>query len=59
MKHFVTAFVAAAVAAGSMASVGHAEDRPWTPDRPIQIVVPWAAGGATDQVTRITAGELE
>jgi tripartite-type tricarboxylate transporter receptor subunit TctC len=59
MKHIVTSLVAAAVAAGSMASVGLAENRPWTPDRPIQIVVPWAAGGATDQVTRITAGELE
>lgn len=26
----------------------------WTPDRPINVIVPWGAGGATDQVTRIT-----
>lgn len=31
----------------------------WTPERPITIIVPWAAGGSTDQVTRIAAGELE
>ena len=28
-------------------------------DRPITIIVPWAAGGSTDQVTRVTAAELE
>lgn len=27
----------------------------WTPDRGINIIVPWGAGGATDQVTRVTA----
>lgn len=31
----------------------------WKPDRPINLVVPWSAGGSTDQVTRVTAGELE
>ncbi|MEO6363309.1 MAG: tripartite tricarboxylate transporter substrate binding protein [Caldimonas sp.] len=31
----------------------------WKPTRPINLIVPWAAGGATDQVTRITAFELE
>lgn len=31
----------------------------WKPTRPITIIVPWAAGGATDQVTRVTAAELE
>jgi tripartite-type tricarboxylate transporter receptor subunit TctC len=31
----------------------------WKPDKPITIVVPWAAGGSTDQVIRVTAGELE
>jgi tripartite-type tricarboxylate transporter receptor subunit TctC len=31
----------------------------WKPVRPITIIVPWAAGGATDQVTRLAAGELE
>jgi tripartite-type tricarboxylate transporter receptor subunit TctC len=31
----------------------------WKPNKPITIIVPWAAGGSTDQVTRITAAELE
>jgi tripartite-type tricarboxylate transporter receptor subunit TctC len=31
----------------------------WQPDRPITVLVPWAAGGITDQVVRVTAGELE
>ncbi len=31
----------------------------WKPERPITIIVPWAAGGSTDQVTRVTAAELE
>ncbi len=31
----------------------------WTPNKPITIIVPWAAGGSTDQVTRVTAAELE
>ena len=31
----------------------------WKPNKPVTIIVPWAAGGSTDQVTRITAGELE
>jgi putative tricarboxylic transport membrane protein len=31
----------------------------WKPSKPITIIVPWAAGGSTDQVTRVVAGELE
>jgi tripartite-type tricarboxylate transporter receptor subunit TctC len=31
----------------------------WQPNKPITIIVPWAAGGSTDQVTRVTAAELE
>jgi putative tricarboxylic transport membrane protein len=38
-------------------SVGQAAD--WKPIRPINLIVPWAAGGATDQVTRVVAAELE
>jgi tripartite-type tricarboxylate transporter receptor subunit TctC len=45
----VTALLATAAAA-------HAQ---WKPTKPINIIVPWAAGGATDQVTRVAAGELE
>jgi tripartite-type tricarboxylate transporter receptor subunit TctC len=31
----------------------------WKPSKPITVIVPWAAGGSTDQVVRVTAGELE
>ena len=31
----------------------------WNPTKPITIVVPWGAGGSTDQVTRVVAAELE
>lgn len=33
-----------------------AED--WSPAEPVAIVVPWAAGGSTDTVTRVVAAEL-
>jgi tripartite-type tricarboxylate transporter receptor subunit TctC len=39
-----------------LSAVSHAQ---WKPSKPINIIVPWAAGGATDQVTRVAAGELE
>jgi len=31
----------------------------WQPDEPVTIIVPWSAGGSTDSVTRVLAGELE
>ena len=31
----------------------------WKPERPITLIVPWAAGGATDQTCRVLAGEME
>ncbi len=31
----------------------------WKPTRPITLIVPWAAGGSTDQVTRVAAAEVE
>jgi tripartite-type tricarboxylate transporter receptor subunit TctC len=31
----------------------------WKPAKPVTIIVPWGAGGSTDQVTRVVAGELE
>lgn len=32
---------------------------PWRPDRPVTIIVPWAAGGSTDQMARVVAVEIE
>jgi len=43
---------ALALAAGA----AHAQ---WQPTKPVTIIVPWAAGGSTDQVTRVTAAEIE
>lgn len=38
----------------------HARAQPaWKPDRPVTLIVPWAAGGSTDQMARIVAVELE
>ncbi|WP_205648844.1 Bug family tripartite tricarboxylate transporter substrate binding protein [Acuticoccus kandeliae] len=51
------AFAAAALAVVTAPAL--AQDYPWTPDKPITIIVPWGAGGATDQVTRVTASILE
>ena len=31
----------------------------WKPSKPITVIVPWAAGGSTDQVVRVTAAEIE
>ncbi len=48
--------LAAALLAGFAAGPASAQ---WQPDRPINIIVPWAAGGSTDQVTRVVAPILE
>jgi tripartite-type tricarboxylate transporter receptor subunit TctC len=40
------------------AGLAHAQAT-WKPTKPITIIVPWAAGGSTDQVTRITGAEIE
>lgn len=45
---------AAAILMGSAAAQAE-----WKPDRPINIIVPWSAGGSTDQVTRVVAPILE
>jgi hypothetical protein len=47
------------LAAAAVVVMGAASAEAAYPERPITIIVPWAAGGSTDQVTRITAGELE
>lgn len=55
-RHFLksVAIAAAAVAFGAPAMAQN-----WKPSRPINLIVPWAAGGSTDQVTRVAAAELE
>lgn len=48
--------VALAAALTIPASMAFAD---WVPDKPINIIVPWSAGGSTDQVTRVVAPILE
>lgn len=48
-----------AAAAIALAFAGAAQAQNWKPTKPINLIVPWAAGGSTDQVTRVTAAELE
>jgi tripartite-type tricarboxylate transporter receptor subunit TctC len=31
----------------------------WKPEKPLRIIVPWGAGGSTDQMVRTVAGDLE
>ena len=47
---------AAATAAMTISFSASAQD--WKPAEPVTIIVPWAAGGSTDTVTRVVAGEL-
>ena len=51
------AVLLAAFAMSLLPAAGRAAD--WKPTRPINLIVPWAAGGSTDQVTRVVAAELE
>ena len=55
-KRFFLKSVSLAVMALGVALPAAAQ---WKPTRPINLIVPWAAGGSTDQVTRVTAAELE
>src|SRR5665811_658652 len=47
------------ITALALAIAAPAAAQQWKPTRPINLIVPWAAGGSTDQVTRATAAELE
>jgi tripartite-type tricarboxylate transporter receptor subunit TctC len=53
------AFVRPLLAASLLAMVSASALAQWKPDRPITLIVPWAPGGSTDQVARVTAAELE
>ncbi|MGK7867524.1 Bug family tripartite tricarboxylate transporter substrate binding protein [Falsiroseomonas sp. E2-1-a20] len=48
-----------AAGAAGFAAPALAQGAGWRPDRPVTVIVPWAAGGSTDQMARIVATELE
>lgn len=56
-KRFAMKCLSVAIASIAICSASFAQD--WKPNRPITVIVPWAAGGSTDQVTRVTAAEIE
>jgi len=56
-RHIIRAAAALAAAAALVPFAAQAQQ--WKPAKPITIIVPWAAGGSTDQITRVTAAELE
>ena len=49
------AILTAGLSVAALLSTVSLQAQEWAPDRPINIIVPWGAGGATDQVTRVTA----
>jgi tripartite-type tricarboxylate transporter receptor subunit TctC len=53
-----TILAAGAAALAAPAAI-RAQGTNWRPDRPVTLIVPWAAGGSTDQMARIVAVELE
>src|SRR5213592_621113 len=55
-RNHILASIALVTAALAVAAPASAQ---WKPTRTINLIVPWAAGGSTDQVTRVTAAELE
>ena len=57
MQRILGAAAAIGVALAGLSAT--AQDYPWKPERPVTIIVPWAAGGSTDQMARLVASELE
>ena len=58
-RSFALAVGAAAAALACASDASTYAQAQWKPDKPVTIIVPWAAGGSTDQVTRLAAAEIE
>ncbi len=55
MTHVSRRILLASVLGVPLALANAATAQDWQPAGPINIIVPWGAGGSTDQVTRVTA----
>lgn len=60
-KVFLVMLVVLLALGGSLFAAGQKQtaDTGWKPNKPINVIVPWGAGGSTDQATRVAAAELE
>lgn len=58
-RTFLGAAAALPLVPGVVRAQTAAQPYAWKPDRPVTIIVPWAAGGSTDQMARLVATELE
>lgn len=56
-KTLATCLISATFGASAL-MVASVSAEGWKPAEPVTIIVPWSAGGSTDTVTRVVAGEL-
>ncbi len=60
MRRLLTTLLAGVVAcAGCLYSPEDARAQGWKPNRPVQFIVPWGAGGGSDRIARMVAILLE
>jgi tripartite-type tricarboxylate transporter receptor subunit TctC len=59
MRRFVVLGVATGLMAGLFFVQDVSAENAWKPNKPVNLIVPWGAGGATDGVSRQTAMVLE
>lgn len=61
MKRFFAVAVMFVLVAGGLFATPVAEESgyEWQPSKPINLIVPWGAGGSTDRSSRTTAGIIE
>jgi tripartite-type tricarboxylate transporter receptor subunit TctC len=57
MRKAVVCFALVVIAFGAFAEIVNAQA--WKPTRPITVIVPWPAGGASDTTGRMIAGQME
>jgi tripartite-type tricarboxylate transporter receptor subunit TctC len=57
MRKAVVCFALVIVALGAFSEIANAQT--WKPTRPITVIVPWPAGGASDTTGRMIAGQME